>query len=45
MLITLKSRSMIDKLKKQLSFEFEMKDLDDAKKVLVMEIERDQNSE
>ena len=36
---------MIDKLKKQLSFEFEMKDLDDAKKVLVMEIERDQNSE
>jgi len=40
MLIASKSRSAIDKLK-DLSFEFEMKDLDEAKKVLGMEIERD----
>jgi len=44
MLITSKSRSAIDKLKKELSFEFEMKDLGEAKKVLGMEIERDQKS-
>ena len=34
----------IDKLKKQLSFEFEMKDLGEAKKVLGKEIERDQKN-
>ena len=44
MLITSKSRSAIDKLKKDLSSEFEMKDLGEAKKVLSMEIERDQRS-
>jgi len=32
----------IDKLKKDLSFKFKMKDLGEAKKVLGMEIERDQ---
>ena len=32
MLIASKSRSAIDKLKKDLSFEFEMKDLGEAKK-------------
>ena len=44
-LITSKSRSVIDKLKKDLSFGFEMKDLGEAKKVLSMEIERDRRSE
>jgi len=39
MLIAFKSRSAIDKLKNDLSFEFEMKDLGEAKKVLGMEIE------
>ena len=39
MVITFKSRSAIDKLKKDLSSEFEMKDLGEAKKVLCMEIE------
>jgi len=38
MLIISKSRSVIDKLKKDLSFEFEMKDLGEAKKVLGMKI-------
>jgi len=38
MLIASKSRSAIDKLKKDLSFEFEMKDLGEAKKVLGMEL-------
>jgi len=42
MLIASKSRSAIDKLKKDLSSEFEMKDLGEVKKVLGMEIERDQ---
>jgi len=42
MIITSESRSAIDKLKKDLSFEFEMKDLGEAKKVLGTEIERDQ---
>ena len=41
MLIAYKSISVIDKLKKDLSFEFEMKDLGEAKKVLGMKIERD----
>jgi len=44
MLIASKSRFVIDKLKKDLSSEFEMKDLGEAKKVLVMEIERDWKS-
>ena len=41
MLIASKSRSAIDKLKKDLSFKFEMKDLGAVKKVLGMKIERD----
>jgi len=44
MLIAYKSRSAIDKLKKDLSSEFEMKDLGEAKNVLGMEIERDRRS-
>ena len=44
MLSAFKSKSVIDKLKKDLSFEFEMKDLSKAKKVLGMEIERDQKN-
>jgi len=40
-LITFKRRSAIEKLKKDLSSEFMMKDLGKAKKVLGMEIERD----
>jgi len=44
MLIASKSISAIDKLKKDFSFEFEMKDLGEAKKVLGMEIERDRRS-
>jgi len=39
MLITFKSRSTIDKLKKDLSSEFKMKDLGGEKKVLGIEIE------
>jgi len=45
MLIAFKSRSAIDKLKKYLSFEFEMKDLSEAKKVLGMENERDRKGD
>jgi len=44
MLIASKSRSAIDKLKKNLSSELEMKDLGEAKKVLGGEIERDRRS-
>jgi len=44
MFIASKSRSTIDKLKKDLSSEFEMKDHDEVKKVLGMEIERDRRS-
>ena len=44
MLITFKSRSAIDRLRKQLSFEFEVKDPGESKKVLDMEIERDRDS-
>jgi len=44
MLIDSKRRSAIDKLKKNLSSEFEMKDLGEAKNVLGMEIERDRRS-
>ena len=43
MLIASESISVIDKLK-DLSFEFEMKDLGEAKKVLGMKIERDRIS-
>ena len=42
--IASKSRSFIDKLKNQLSFEFEMKDLGEVKNVLGIEIERDRKS-
>ena len=42
MLIASKSESAIDKLKKDLSSKFEMKDLGEAKKALGMEIKRDQ---
>ena len=45
MLIAFKSGSAIDKLKKDLSFEFEIKDLGEAKKGLGMEIERDQKDD
>ena len=45
MLIASKSRSVINKLKKDLSFEFEMKDLGEAKKVLGIEIEQDWKSD
>ena len=41
MLIASKSRSAIDKLKKDLSFESKMKDLGKTKKVQGMDIERD----
>ncbi|GKV43399.1 hypothetical protein SLEP1_g50691 [Rubroshorea leprosula] len=41
MLIAAKSMLIIDDLKKQLSGEFEMKDLGAAKKILAMEIHRD----
>ena len=41
MLIASKSRVEIEKLKTQLSSEFEMKDLGEAKKILGMEISRD----
>jgi len=41
MLIASKNICAIDKLKKDLSSEFEMKDLGETKKVLVMEVERD----
>ena len=40
MLIASKSRYVIDKMKKGLSSEFEMKDLGEEKKVLSMEIKR-----
>ena len=39
MLIAFKSRFAINRLKKDLSSEFKMKDLGEAKKVLGMEIE------
>jgi len=44
-LIASKSKSVIGKLKKDLPFKFEMKDLGEAKMVLGMEIERDRKSE
>jgi len=42
--IASKSISAIDKMKKDLSFEFEIKDFGEAKKVLGIEIELDQKS-
>jgi len=45
MLIAFKSKSAIDKLKKQLSSEFEMKDLGEAKKLLDMKIERNMDND
>jgi len=45
MLIASKTRSAIDKLKKGLSFEFKMKDLGEAKKVLGIEIEGDRRND
>jgi len=44
MLIASQSRSTIDRLKRQSSSEFEMKDLGEIKKVLCIEIERDRDS-
>ena len=41
MLITLKNRSLIDKLKVQFSSEFEMKNLGEAKRILGIDIMRD----
>ena len=41
MLIASMSQIEIEKLKSQLNREFEMKDLDEAKKILGMEISRD----
>jgi hypothetical protein len=41
MLIVVKSKKEITTLKAHLSSEFEMKDLDAAKKILGMEIKRD----
>ena len=40
-LIAFKNKSAIDKLKKQLSYDFEMKDLREVKKVLGMKVESD----
>ena len=41
MLIACKSRKVVQDLKASLSWEFEMKDLDPARKILGMEIFRD----
>ena len=44
MLILAKDQSEVNKLKAQLSSEFEMKDLGQAKKILGMEIRRDRRA-
>ncbi|KAH9754532.1 Integrase catalytic domain-containing protein [Citrus sinensis] len=44
MLITSKNRDEIERLKKQLASEFEMKDLGDAQRILGMEIRRDKKN-
>ncbi|KAH9763992.1 Integrase catalytic domain-containing protein [Citrus sinensis] len=44
MLIALKNRDEIERLKKQLASEFEMKDLGDAQRILGMEIRRDKKN-
>ena len=41
MLIASKNRLLIDKIKVQLSVEFEMKDLRETRRILSMKIERD----
>ncbi|KAH9768967.1 Integrase catalytic domain-containing protein [Citrus sinensis] len=45
MLIVSKNRDEIERLKKQLASEFEMKDLGDAQRILGMEIHRDKKNE
>jgi len=45
MLIASKDKSLISRLKSQLSREFEMKDLGAAKKIIEMEIQRNQKAE
>ncbi|KAH9679174.1 CCHC-type domain-containing protein [Citrus sinensis] len=45
MLIASKNRDKIERLKKQLASEFEMKDLGDAQRILGMEIHRDKKNE
>ncbi|KAH9782717.1 Integrase catalytic domain-containing protein [Citrus sinensis] len=45
MLIASKNRDEIERLKKQLASEFEMKDLGDAQRILRMEIRRDKKNE
>ena len=44
MLIASKNRDEIERLKKQLASEFEMKDLGDAQRILGMEIHRDKKN-
>ena len=44
MLIATKSKSEVNRLKSQLSKEFDMKDLGEARKILGMEIKRDRKS-
>ncbi|KAH9726277.1 Integrase catalytic domain-containing protein [Citrus sinensis] len=44
-LIALKNRDEIERLKKQLASEFEMKDLGDAQRILGMEIHRDKKNQ
>ena len=44
MLIASKNRDEIERLKKQLASEFEMKDLGDAQRILGMEIRRDKKN-
>ena len=41
MLVACKNKAEIERLKTQLSLEFEMKDLGEAKKILGMEVARD----
>lgn len=45
MLIVFKDKSLINKLKSQLNDDFEMKDLRATKKILGMEIQRDQKAD
>ena len=44
MLIASNNRDEIERLKKQLAYEFEMKDLGDAHRILGMEIRRDKKN-
>ncbi|KAH9752071.1 hypothetical protein KPL71_014550 [Citrus sinensis] len=45
MCVASKNRDEIERLKKQLAYEFEMKDLGDAQRILGMEIRRDKKNE